>query len=89
MGTGPLIGVVLRTTVQGCQVIEVLPDTAAAKRDLRIGDMVRKIRGQAVVTLDDAYQALAETKPGDEVDVEYERAGKLTSVRLPLASRNP
>jgi hypothetical protein len=32
---------------------------------------------------------LAETKPGEEVDVEYERAGKLTTARLLLAPRNP
>jgi hypothetical protein len=89
LGTGPLIGVVLRTTVHGCQVAEVLPHTAAAKRGLRTGDTVRKIRGQAVASLDDANQALAETQPGDEVEVEYERSSRPATVRLSLAPRDP
>jgi serine protease Do len=89
LGAGPLLGVVITTTAEGCKVIEVMPDLAAAKQGILVGDFFRKVNGRPVLTLDDVYQALAEKDAGQDVEVEYTRGKEGKQVRIGLGARFP
>jgi len=51
-----------------------------------LGDIILKVDGKEVNTLDDIYQVLEEKKIGDSVDVEYRRAGNMKSAKVKLTS---
>lgn len=87
LGTGPLVGVVITTTAEGCKVIEVMPDQSAGRVGIQVGDYFRKVNGRPVLMLDDVYQALADKDPGQEVDVEYTRGAETRQARLQLSPR--
>jgi len=81
--------------VKGAAISFVDPDGSAAKAGLRgmmkdrygriyIGDVILKIDGTKVISLDDVYHALDKYKIGDTVNIEYLRKGKkkLTKIKL-------
>ena len=51
------------------------------------GDIITAIAGKKVASIADLYSALEDTKPGQEVEVEYYRSGRRLTVKLPLSDR--
>jgi len=51
------------------------------------GDIITAIAGKKVASIADLYSALEDTKPGQEVDVEYYRSGRKLTVKLDLSDR--
>ncbi len=52
------------------------------------GDILTAIAGREVASIADLYSALENTKPGQEVQIEFYRGGKKMSVKLPLSDRS-
>jgi S1-C subfamily serine protease len=49
-----------------------------------LGDIILKVEGQTVNSLDDIYQILETKKLGDQVEVEYRREGKIQKTKVTL-----
>jgi S1-C subfamily serine protease len=75
-----------RIGVNGVAVLEVLPESPAAKaglrgvvrteRGVRLGDVITRVGSEAIASYDDLYGALDTKKAGDEVSVTFLRDGK-------------
>ena len=71
----------------GLAVIEVRPGGTAAALGIEANDQIQRINGAPIRSSDDLRKVLAEAKLGDQVDIEFMRAGVTTSVRGPLLER--
>jgi hypothetical protein len=77
-------GAVFGNASGAVRVVDVQPNTAAAKAGLRAGDLVTKINGRAVESGDDVQAALAQIRPGQQYRIELNRKGEplsLTAIR--------
>lgn len=70
--------------VSGLYIMEVTKGGAAEKANIKKGDLLRKINGNDVNSSAELQQQLGTYKPGDKVQVTYERNGKLTTVTATL-----
>jgi putative serine protease PepD len=64
-----------RTTGPGGYVASVVPGAPAADAGLRVGDVIVRVAGEPILTPEDISLAIAGRKPGDEIEIEVERAG--------------
>ena len=71
----------------GVRLTGVRKDSPASKAGVRAGDIVRVFGGVEVKNLYDFTFALRQHRPGDEVDVQIERDGKLLDVKAVLGKR--
>jgi putative serine protease PepD len=88
--------------VEGVEVVEVLPNTPAAKAQLKEatgtkivdgdlyntgGDVITAIDGQEITTSEELQRAIDTHKPGDTIEVEVWRAGDTHTVEIELGTR--
>lgn len=71
----------------GVLVSEVLADTPAAKAGLRSGDILTRLDGRPLADNRSLLNAVGAKRPGDEVELEYLRDGRLAQARVTLARR--
>ena len=88
-GTGPMLGVVVNATASGCKVTEVLKSAQGEAMWLKVDDVVERVEGKSVVSLDDIAVAVAEKNPGDEVTLEVLRDNEKIQKKLKLFHRVP
>lgn len=88
-GLGPMFGLSVQSTREGAKVLEVFPNSPAASANLKAGDVVTKVDGRSVVSLEDIYSVLAEKNPGQECTLDYFRAGQMLQAKLLLVPRTP
>lgn len=88
-GCGPMMGVHVESVPGGCRVAEVYPETPAADAGLRVGDWITKIDGRQVRRLDDIYDRLGATDPGQQVALEVRRGSEMVSATIALIPRTP
>jgi len=85
-----------RLGVEGVIVLGVAPGGGAAEAGLKsatqdeagqvhLGDVIRKVAGRQVRTPNELYAALQKFKPGDSVDVEILREGRVETVKVRLS----
>ncbi len=84
--TRPYLGMTIEEG-QGVVVVSVLEDAPAAKAGIRKGDQLRKIGGKPVADLEAVDRVLAGLMPGQRIEVEVERAGRMLAVELLVGSR--
>lgn len=60
----------------GVAVINVHPDTAASNMGIKKGDIITKVNGRTISSMEDLRQEVSSREPGDPVEVEYMRSGK-------------
>lgn len=60
----------------GVAVINVHPDTAASNMGIKKGDIITRVNGRTISSMEDLRQEVSSREPGDPVEVEYMRAGK-------------
>ena len=58
----------------------------ADKAELKKGDKLLKVAGQKVTAQEQVRQALAKRKPGDKIDVEVERGGKVLALSVEIGA---
>lgn len=69
---------------QGVLLLNVIEDTPAAKAGLKAGDILLKVDAEATNAPDELVEALSEYEDGDEITLEYARAGKTSTVKVAL-----
>jgi S1-C subfamily serine protease len=88
-GLGPMFGINVMSTRDGAKVMEVFANSPAASANLMMGDIVTKVDGRSVVSLEDIYAVLSEKNAGQEASVEYFRGGQMLTTKLLLVPRAP
>lgn len=61
---------------EGVLIVEVVPNSPAAKAGLRAGDLITSINGQAIATADQVQKAVDQTTVGDQLPLKLSRQGK-------------
>ncbi len=70
----------------GAEIQEITNGSAADEAGLRQGDVITKIGDHLVTSSDSLVATVRSYRPGDEVEVTYERDGDLASTTLTLGS---
>ena len=70
----------------GTAIVSVVRNGAAAKAGLRAGDVITRVDGDRITTVQSLTEALAGFKPGEKVKVTYNRDGATKSVQVTLGS---
>ncbi|HYF26449.1 MAG TPA: trypsin-like peptidase domain-containing protein [Baekduia sp.] len=83
------LGVSTVTTASGTgvEVADIVRGGPAAAAGLRAGDQVLRMDGAAVDSPEDVAAAIADRRPGDEVDVVVRRGGGDETLRVALGTR--
>lgn len=71
----------------GAQVMRVIPGGPAMSAGLRAGDVILHIDGKDVNEPSDVSDTIAGKRPGDKVEIEVERDGRLTTLTATLGTR--
>ncbi len=69
---------------KGALVSKVIEDSAAEKAGLKAGDVIVRMGDESIESADDVHEALGETKPEDEMEIEIVRKGKTKKMKLTL-----
>lgn len=70
--------------LKGIYVARVIPHCAAEKAGMKEGDVLMSVNGVEVNSYASMMEEVALFNPGDEVDVTFQRDGKMHSVKLTL-----
>jgi serine protease Do len=71
----------------GVYVADVLENGGAAAAGIKKGDYIKKINGTTVISGTEMSEQVARLKPGDKVNVTYERNGKEATVNVILKNK--
>jgi serine protease Do len=69
----------------GVTIASVEPKSPAAEAGVKAGDVIAKIGGKEIRRSLDFQRAMLERKPGDVLDIAYQRSGEQNSASLTLA----
>lgn len=72
----------------GVYINEILEGSAAADGGLKPGDVIRTINGMPINTTAQLQETVAQYSPGDKLNVQYYRNGKLNSTSVVLKNKN-
>ena len=73
---------------KGLYIAKVTDDCAAARAGMRQGDVILRVAGKEVNTFAEMMEELGLFSPGDEVEVEFLRGGKVKNVTARLLNSN-
>jgi S1-C subfamily serine protease len=83
-----VLGVNPIETAIGLQVERVSVNSAAMIAGLQVGDVITKINGDTLSTLNGLVTAIRQKKPGDKIQVEFIREGQRVETTAELGGRN-
>ena len=72
---------------EGALIVEIQAQSPASKTELQLDDVLVKINGKKIKNAQDMVTAIRSKKPGDEVSVTYNRAGKEKTIKVTLVER--
>ena len=70
--------------LSGCQISQVVPDTAAAKAGMRSLDVVTAMDGKKINRFEDLRLLISQKRPGDTMSLEVQRDGKKVDLTVKL-----
>jgi S1-C subfamily serine protease len=73
----------------GVLIERVMPDSPAAAAGLRASELLTRLDGHTVRSMEDVSAILQQSKPGDVVSVELENGGRRRVLRATLTDRPP
>lgn len=79
------LGVSTETSSEGALVVEVSPESPAAKAGLEEDDIITQVNKDLIKSQSDLYTAIGKYKEGDKVTIEYLRDGKKNKKEIVLA----
>lgn len=79
------LGVSTETSSEGALVVEVSPESPAAKAGLAEDDIITQVNKDPIKKQSDLYAAIGKYKEGDKVTIEYLRNGKKNKKEIVLA----
>lgn len=84
----PFLGVATRPSRdEGLRVMTIVPNTAAARSNLRTDDIIRLVNGRKVRRSSDLMEAITSMGIGDELRIEVEREGRSFGIGIDLGIR--
>lgn len=83
----PALGVEVRGSPKGVQVLNTIPGSPAAKAGIQAGDYITDVNDDDIMTPQDLKKKIAGMSPFDTIDVTLWRAGKDVNVKVALAAR--
>ena len=83
-----VLGVNPIETTNGLQIERVSGNSAAMVAGLREGDVITKINGKALRTLNGLVTAIRQQQPGDKIHLEFVREGETVETTAELGGRN-
>jgi serine protease Do len=83
------LGVGLEEAEGGARIMSVMPESAAAKAGLQVGDVVTAIAGTAIIDSETMINTIQHHKPGDVVAIRYKRDDTEATVDVTLGKRSP
>jgi putative serine protease PepD len=75
------------SATSGAEVRKVIEDGPADDAGIRPGDVITRVDGEEVKEPSDVSAAIADDKPGDEIEVEIERNGSAMTIDVTLGTR--
>lgn len=85
----PMLGVNTKATTHndGAEVESVVPGSPAEKFGLKAGDVITRVDKQNIYTPKDLVDAIGAHKPGEAVDITFERNNEFTTKHVTLSER--
>ena len=85
----PYVGIssLASTVGQGALVASAVPGGPADEAGVRAGDLVTSVDGRDVQAPEDISAAIENRRPGDEIDLQVQRAGSDRTLRVRLGTR--
>ena len=85
----PKLGVRFEPDVEGpgVRVLEVVPETPAEKAGVLAGDVILSFGGAAIRSPGDLTRAVEDARPGEELPLQIQRAGKELSLKVLFPER--
>lgn len=80
---GGFLGVISHSATR-CEIGQVTAGGAAASAGLRPGDLIVQIDEQAIQTFEDLQLKIGSHRPGDELEITYDRQGEVDTVTVTL-----
>ncbi|MDQ2719536.1 MAG: trypsin-like peptidase domain-containing protein [Bacteroidota bacterium] len=71
-------------SADGIYITDLVKDGAAMQGGIKVGDMIRKINGVSINSSSELQEQLSNYKPGDKVQVTYDRNGSPITVQVTL-----
>ena len=68
----------------GAEIVTVVPGSAAADADLRVGDVVISVDGVPIFSWGDLIAQIRSNQPGDEIELTVIRDGETSSIDVTL-----
>jgi putative serine protease PepD len=87
--TRPFLGVktIESTSIPGAIVADVVSGGPAEQGGLTVGDVIQSVGGAPVRASQDVSLALDSRRPGEEIEIEVQRAGSERTLRVTLGTR--
>ena len=85
-GSKPYIGVKGDREAKKAMITHVYPDGPAAKAGMQVGDVVMSFDGQSVGDFYSLRRLVDDKRPGDFVNIQLQRAGKIVQLRLEIGN---
>lgn len=79
-----MLGVLTAKTEKGAVIKKIIDSSAAKNAGLEEGDIITKFGTKEITSPEDLRNAVADYKPGDEVNVEFLRDGKNKTMKVVL-----
>ncbi|WP_130471696.1 PDZ domain-containing protein [Candidatus Magnetaquicoccus inordinatus] len=79
------LGIASHAGTGGLTILDVAPGSPAAQAELQGGDLLIAINRQAVTSPEGLSQLLSRSRPGEWVEITYERSGRVRMTQIQLA----
>lgn len=86
----PMLGVSTKPAKnnEGAEIEMITPNSPAQKLGLQVGDIITRINDKNILNPKDLVDAISTFKPGDMIDVTFDRNNKLITKNVKLSERN-
>ncbi len=81
------LGVNIASHPTGVRVTGLIPDSAAERAGIEIGDIITQVDDTKTLTIEDLVNKVSQHKPNDIVIMQYERSGETQSAEVVLQER--
>jgi serine protease Do len=72
------------TSADGIYITDLVKDGAALQGGIKVGDIIRKVNGVTIGAGSELQEQLSNYKPGDKVQITYDRNGSQNTVQVTL-----
>lgn len=81
------LGIMISPADNGVSILNFVDGSPALKSGLQKGDIITKLDGKAISTMEQLVESLSDKKAGDKVEIEYLRDGISNRTAVPLTAR--